>query len=99
MEPTKRQKLEAAGFKVTTVAEFLDLSPEEMEMIEIRLSLSKLLKKFREQQKLAENINFSRSRVAKMEASGTDGSIDLLIKSLLSLGATREDIATAISRN
>jgi hypothetical protein len=97
MEPKKRQKLEAAGFKVTTVAEFLDLSPEEMEMIEIRLSLSRFLKKFREQQKLAGNTNSTRSRVAKIEASGTDGSIDLSIKSLLSLGATREDIATAIS--
>ncbi len=99
MEPTKRQKLEAAGWKVTTVAEFLDLSPEEMEMIEIRLSLSKLLKKFREQQNLIENSNSSRSRVAKMEASNPSVSIDLLIKSLLSLGATREDIATAISGN
>jgi predicted XRE-type DNA-binding protein len=104
MEPTKRQKLEAAGWKVGTVAEFLDLSPEEMEMIEIRLSLSKLLKQFRKQQelsqqKLAENINSSQSRVTKMEASDPSVSIDLLIKSLLSLGATREDIATAISGN
>jgi DNA-binding XRE family transcriptional regulator len=104
MEPTKRQKLEAAGWKVGTVAEFLDLSYEEMEMIEIRLSLSKLLKQFRKkqelsQQKLAENINSSQSRVAKMEASDPSVSIDLLIKSLLSLGATREDIATAISGN
>jgi DNA-binding XRE family transcriptional regulator len=102
MEPTKRQKLEAAGWKVGTVAEFLDLSHEEMEMIEIRLSLSKLLKQFRKkqelsQQKLAENINSSQSRVAKMEASDPSVSIDLLIKSLLSLGATREDIAMAIS--
>jgi DNA repair ATPase RecN len=105
MELAKRQKLEDAGFKVTTVAEFLDLSPEEMELIEIRLSLSKLLKQFREQQKLAENVNSSQSRVAKMEASDPSvslaeplqGRIDLLIKSLLSLGATREDIATAIS--
>jgi hypothetical protein len=93
----KRQNLEVAGFKVTTVAEFLDLLPEEMEMIEIRLSLSRLLKKFREQQKLDEDINSSQSRVAKMEAASPSVSIDLLIKSLLSLGATREDIATAIS--
>ena len=104
MEPAKRQKLEEVGFKVTTVAEFLDLSPEEIEVIEIRLSLSKLLKQFREkqelpQQKLAENINFSQSRVAKMEASDPSVSIDLLIKSLLALGATREDIATAIAGN
>ena len=102
MEPSKRQKLEAAGWKVSTVAEFLNLSPEEEAIIEIRLSLSKSLKQLRKQQelsqqKLAENINSSQSRVAKMEASDPSVSIDLLIKSLLSLGATREDIATAIS--
>ena len=102
MEPTKRQKLEAAGWKVSTVAEFLDLSPEEIEMIEIRLSLSKSLKKLRKQedlsqQKLAENINSSQSRVAKMEASDPSVSIDLLIKSLLALGATREEIGLVIS--
>jgi predicted XRE-type DNA-binding protein len=104
MEPTKRQKLEAAGWKVGTVAEFLELTPEEEAIIEIRLSLSKSLKQLRKQQelsqqKLAENINSSQSRVAKMEASDPSVSIDLLIKSLLSLGATREDIATAISGN
>jgi predicted XRE-type DNA-binding protein len=104
MDAIKRQKIEAAGGKVVTVAEFLDLSPEEMEIIEIRLSLSKSLKKFRRQeqlsqQKLAENISSSQSRVAKMEASDPSVSIDLLIKSLLALGATREDIATAISGN
>ena len=104
MATTKRQRLEAAGWKVGTVAEFLGLSPEEEAIIEIRLSLSKSLKKLRQQeqlsqQKLAENINSSQSRVAKMEASDPSVSIDLLIKSLLSLGATREDIATAISGN
>jgi predicted XRE-type DNA-binding protein len=104
MDAIKRQKIEAAGGKVVTIAEFLDLSPEEMEIIEIRLSLSKSLKKFRQQeqlsqQKLAENINSSQSRVAKMEASDPSVSIDLLIKSLLALGATREDIATAIAGN
>ena len=112
MNPTKRQKIEAAGGKIVTVTEFLNLSPEEEAIIEIRLSLSKSLKKLRQQeqlsqQKLAENINSSQSRVAKMEASDPSvslaeplqGRIDLLIKSLLSLGATREDIATAISGN
>jgi hypothetical protein len=32
-----------------------------------------------------------------MEARDTDGSIDLLIRSLLALRATREDITAAIS--
>jgi predicted XRE-type DNA-binding protein len=102
MDDIKRQKIEAAGGKVVTVAEFLQLTPEEEAIIEIRLALSKSVKKLRQQerlsqQKLAENINSSQSRVAKMEAADRSVSIDLLIKSLLSLGATREDIATAIA--
>jgi hypothetical protein len=39
MELIKRQRLEAAGWKVGTVAELLDTSVEEMELIEIRLTL------------------------------------------------------------
>jgi predicted XRE-type DNA-binding protein len=104
MDDIKRRKIEAAGGRIVTVAEFLQLTPEEEAIVEIRLALSKSVKKMRQQerlsqQKLAENINSSQSRVAKMEASDSSVSIDLLIKSLLSLGATREDIATAISGN
>jgi DNA-binding XRE family transcriptional regulator len=102
MELIKRQKLEAAGWKVGTVADFLQLSPEEVEIIEIQLSLSKSLKQLRKekqlsQQELARNIQSSQSRVAKMEAGDPSVSIDLLIKSLISLGAARKDIALAIS--
>ncbi len=104
MDPIKRQKIEAAGGRVVTVAEFLELTPEEEAVVEIRVALSKSLKKMRQQeqlsqQKLAEKTNSSQSRVAKMEAADRSVSIDLLIKSLLSLGATREDIAAAISGN
>jgi DNA-binding XRE family transcriptional regulator len=102
MELTKRQKLEAAGWKVGTAADFLQLSTEEVEIIEIRMSLSKSLKQLRKdkqlsQQELAKDINSSQSRVAKMEAGDPSVSIDLLIRSLLSLGAARKDIALAIS--
>ena len=104
MDHIKRQKIEAAGWKVGTVAELLELTPEEEAIVEIRVALSKSLKKMRQQeqlsqQKLAEKTNSSQSRVAKMEAADRSVSIDLLIKSLLSLGATREDIAAAISGN
>ena len=101
MDSIKRQKLEAAGWKVGTVAELLELTPEEEAIVEIRVALSKSLKRMRQQeqlsqQKLAEKTNSSQSRVAKMEAADRSVSIDLLIKSLLSLGATREDIAAAV---
>lgn len=102
MEPSKRRKIEDAGGRVVTVAEFLQLTPEQEAIVEIRLALSKSVKKMREQerltqQKLAEKTNSSQSRVAKMEAADRSVSIDLLIKSLLALSATREDIAAAIA--
>ena len=102
MKLTKRQKLEAAGWKIGTTADFLQLSSEEVELIEIRLSLSKSLKQLRKdkqlsQQELAKDISSSQSRVAKMEAGDPSVSIDLLIRSLLALGAARKDIALAIS--
>ncbi len=102
MEPTKRRKLEAAGWKVGTASDFLQLSPDEVEIIEIRLSLSRSLKQRRLEQQLsqaelAQNIHSSQSRVAKMEAGDPSVSIDLLVRSLLALGAARRDIAIAIA--
>ncbi len=37
MDEEKRKRLEAKGFKVTTVTEFLDLTPEEALVVESRL--------------------------------------------------------------
>jgi len=45
---------------------------------------------------VAKRLGSSQSRVAKMEAGDTSVSLDLLIRSLLALGATRRDIARAI---
>ena len=49
------------------------------------------------QAELASRINSSQSRVAKMEAGDPSVSLDLLIRSLLALGASRRDLARAIS--
>lgn len=40
---TKREKLEASGWKVTSVEDFLQLTPEESAMVEIRMVLSSML--------------------------------------------------------
>jgi hypothetical protein len=49
MDPNKRARLEAHGWKVGTVAEFLDLTPEETALIEMKLALSDSLRVRREQ--------------------------------------------------
>ena len=73
MTRDKRKKLEAKGWKVGSVKQFLKLSENESAYIEMKLALSESLTAWREAQKLtqaavAKLINSSQSRVAKMEA-------------------------------
>ena len=102
MKQTKRKKLEAKGWKVGTAADFLELTPEEETFIEMKMSLSQSLKEMRKRKRMsqvafAKLIKSSQSRVAKMETGSPSVSIDLLIKSLLALGASQKDLAKAIS--
>ena len=102
MKASKRQKLEKAGWKVGTANEFLELSAEDTAYIEMKLALSDSLKKKRikkrlSQMALAELIASSQSRVAKMEAADSSVSIDLLVKSLLAMGASRKEVASVMA--
>jgi len=102
MQQTKRKRLETNGWKVGTAADFLELTPEEETFIEMKISLSQSLKKMRKHKHMsqvdfAKLIRSSQSRVAKMESGSASVSIDLLIKSLLALGASQNDLAKAIS--
>ena len=68
-----RGRITAAGWKAGSVAEFLELSPEEAALIDIKLSLSKRLRELREkhhmsQAAVAKAIGSSQSRVAKAAA-------------------------------
>ena len=47
MDLAKRQRLEAAGWKIGTVVEFLELTPVESEIIELKLAISQELKEIR----------------------------------------------------
>ena len=104
MKANKRKKLEKAGWKVGSVDDFLGLSPEESAYIEMKIALSRSLKERRIKKRLsqvafAERIDSSQSRVAKMEAADPSVSIDLLMKSLLALGASKKDVAKVIVSN
>lgn len=102
MKPAKRKKLEKAGWKIGTADEFLGLTAEESAYIAMKLALSeslrnKRLKKGLSQVALAKLIESSQSRIAKMEAADASVSIDLLVKSLLALGTSPKELATAIA--
>ena len=104
MKVSKRKKLENAGWKVGSVDEFLELSPEESAYVEMKLALSRSLKERRIKKKISQiafaaKIDSSQSRVAKMETGDPSVSIDLLMKSLLALGASKKEVAQVISSN
>lgn len=97
MDKQKRKKLEEKGFRVGSAADFLDLTPEEEAYIEIRLEVSTLIKTQRNkrgwtQEQLARAMGSSQSRVAKMEAGDLSTSLDLMIKTLLRLGISKQEI-------
>ena len=103
MDRKKRDRLAAAGWRSGSAAEFLGLSPEEVEFVDLKLALSSELKDVRaenglSQVELAQRLGSSQSRVAKMEASDPSVSIDLLIRALLAAGASKKDIASAIAK-
>lgn len=98
----KRRRLEARGWKLGTTQEFLDLSPEEAAYIELKVRLAMGLREWRRrrnftQADLAKQLQSSQSRIAKMEAGDPSVSLDLLVRSLLSLGASRRELSRIMS--
>jgi predicted transcriptional regulator len=97
----KRKRLERKGWKVGSVKEFLNLSPEEAAYIELKLKLADGLRKHRRRRRLtqielARRVKSSQSRVAKMEAGDPSVSLDLLFRSLLALGASGTELAKIV---
>ena len=103
MDDRKRKRLEAKGWKIGSTKDLLQLSDEEEAYIELRLKLAEGLKARRTdkgltQIQLAKAIQSSQSRVAKMEAGDPTVSLDLLVRSLLVLGASNSELAKIIAR-
>ena len=104
MRDEKRRHLEEKGWRIGTADEFLGLSAEESAYIDLKLSLADSLRHYRLRQKLsqidlAKRVGSSQSRVAKMEAGDPSVSLDLIVKSLLALGASRKELARAVEDN
>lgn len=102
MKPTKKRKLEAAGWKVGSARDLLGLSEAEESLVTMKLALARDIKARRQKLKitqtsLAKQIGSSQSRVAKMEVADSSVSMDLLVKSLLSLGASKKEIGRIVA--
>jgi ribosome-binding protein aMBF1 (putative translation factor) len=102
MDASKRKRLEAAGWRTGSAADFLGLSAEEAALVETRLAVSTALRDRRQhagltQGALARKLKSSQSRVAKMEAADPSVSLDLLLRAYFATGATKRDLAKLLT--
>jgi DNA-binding XRE family transcriptional regulator len=101
MKASKRKRLMACGWAVGDARDFLNLSEEEAAFVELKLTLAETLRQRRRkrgmtQTQLAKRLESSQSRVAKMEGGDRSVSLDLLVRSLLTVGLTRRELARVI---
>lgn len=104
MKSDKKARLERAGWRVGDATDFLDLSAEERRFVDLKLALAAGVRQLRERQgltqaALAKQLRSSQSRVAKMEAADASVSLDLMMRSLLTIGATPREIANLIRKS
>lgn len=103
MDKAKQHRLMRVGWRTGDAADFLELSPEETAFVELRLALASHLRLLRTQNswtqaQVAGRLGSSQSRVAKMEAADASVSVDLLVWSLLALGASRQEVGRVIAQ-
>ncbi len=89
------------GWVEGSTQDFLNLSNADIEYIEMRRALSRLLKMRRQkchltQVQAANRLHTSQSRFAKMENGDPTVTIDLMVQSLFRLGLKRKDLVEAI---
>ena len=102
MKAAKRKRLEQAGWRVGSAEDFLGLSKEEQALVEIKLALADAVKTQREKHRLSQSalaarMRSSQSRVAKIEAGDPSVSLDLLVRAVLAAGATKKELAKALT--
>lgn len=91
MDAKKRQALEKAGWKLGDAADFLEMSDEERQLLDIRLGLAQAIRKSREarhwsQKQLGAKLQTSQPRVARIEQAAADVSLDQLVRAYAAVG-------------
>jgi transcriptional regulator with XRE-family HTH domain len=102
MDKEKRKAIEEAGFRVTTVKEFLGLTEEENQLIELKVTLARRIRELRAkadltQHQLASLLKSSQSRVAKIESADPSVSLELMARAFFVLGGKAANMVKAPS--
>ena len=91
MQPEKRKALEAAGWKFGDAADFLAMTDEERQMLDLRVDAALAVRRQREamklsQQELARRIHTSQPRIVKIEKAAKDVTLDQILRAYAAAG-------------
>src|SRR5437660_9396046 len=91
MQPGKRKALEAAGWKFGDAADFLAMTDEERQMLDLRVDAALAVRRQREamklsQQELARRIHTSQPRIVKIEKAAKDVTLDQILRAYSAAG-------------
>jgi predicted XRE-type DNA-binding protein len=91
MDAAKRKALEATGWKIGDAADFLEMTPEERQLLDARVELALAVRRQREacnlsQKELGARLKTTQPRVAKIERAASDVSLDQLVRALTAVG-------------
>lgn len=94
---SKRKALEEAGWVIGDAEDFLGLTVEERRLVELRVALSRAVRVARAERGLtqaeaARALKTSQPNVSKIETAAPGVSLDLMFRSLFTLGGTLHDV-------
>jgi predicted XRE-type DNA-binding protein len=97
MNKAERESLEAAGWRIGDYGDFLELTDDEREIVELRFRLAKQIRERREkakmtQEALAVALASTQPRVAKIEAAARGVSLDQLFRAYFVVGGKTEQL-------
>jgi transcriptional regulator with XRE-family HTH domain len=103
MDPEKQATLVSAGYVFTDAEDFLGLTEEERLLLDIRLAVSRAVRDARlarnlTQAQAAKILKTSQPNVSKIESAAADVSLDLMFRSLFSLGGSAADVFGELPR-
>jgi predicted XRE-type DNA-binding protein len=101
MNKEQKRALEVAGWVSGDAEDFLELTPEERQLVELRVAVIRGIRARRKQQKLtqtdlAKRMRTSQPRVAKLEAGSPDISLDQMLRGYFALGGTVKELKMSL---
>lgn len=91
MQSEKRKMLEAAGWKFGDAADFLAMTDEERQMLDLRVDAALAVRRQRQamklsQQELGRRIQTSQPRIVKIEKAARDVTLDQILRAYAAAG-------------